>query len=165
MQPLTKDTCRGNWGTLLLPIEPDDTIDFSRLSIEIDMLIAAGVDGIYSNGTAGEFHTQTETEFDQISQLLADKCNVANMPFQIGVSHPIPAIMLDRVRRCQSLKPSAYQVILPDWVALSEQEAEHFFIRIAAAADTIPLVLYNPPHAKKYYRPKPLIVYYMLFHR
>ncbi len=149
MEPLTKDTCRGNWGTLLLPINPDDSIDFSRLSVEIDVLIAAGVDGIYSNGTAGEFHTQTEAEFDQISQLLAEKCNAAGMPFQVGVSHSIPAIVLDRIRRTQALKPSAYQVILPDWVAVTNQEARIFFNRISEAADPVPLVFYNPPHAKR----------------
>ncbi|MGN7787852.1 dihydrodipicolinate synthase family protein [Niabella sp. 22666] len=149
MEPLTKDTCRGNWGTLLLPINPDDTIDFSRLSHEIDVLIAARVDGIYSNGTAGEFHTQTEPEFDQISQLLAEKCNAARMPFQIGVSHSVPVIVPDRIRRTQALNPSAYQVILPDWVAVTNQEARIFFNRISEAAHPVPLVLYNPPHAKR----------------
>lgn len=153
MEPLTKDTCRGNWGTLLLPINPDDTIDFSRLSHEIDVLIAARVDGIYSNGTAGEFHTQTEAEFDQINQLLAEKCNAAGMPFQIGISHSVPAMMLDRIRRTRSLRPSAYQVILPDWVAVTNQEARIFFNRISEAAHPVPLVLYNPPHAKKVLSP------------
>jgi 4-hydroxy-tetrahydrodipicolinate synthase len=45
------------------------------------------VSGIYSNGTAGEFYNQTEDEFDQISFLLAEKCNKVQMPFQIGCSH------------------------------------------------------------------------------
>mgnify|MGYP003575380154 CR=1 FL=1 len=153
MEPLTKHTCRGNWGTLLLPINPDDTIDFSRLSREIDVLIAARIDGIYSNGTAGEFHTQTEAEFDQINQLLAEKCNDAGMPFQIGVSHSVPAIMLDRIRRTQALTPSAYQVILPDWVALTNQEAQLFLNRTSEAANPVPLVLYNPPHAKRVLSP------------
>ncbi|MCH5599835.1 dihydrodipicolinate synthase family protein [Niabella ginsengisoli] len=149
MTPLNNNTCRGNWGTLLLPINADESIDFSRLSTQIDLLIAAGVDGIYSNGTAGEFHTQTEIEFDQINQILAEKCNAANMPFQIGVSHLVPAITLDRITRTKFLEPSAYQVILPDWVALTDVEAEQFFIKLAEVADTVPLVLYNPPHAKR----------------
>ncbi|MCH5686909.1 dihydrodipicolinate synthase family protein [Niabella sp. W65] len=153
MQPLHKDTCKGNWGTLLLPIEPDNSIDFSRLSVEIDALIAAAVDGIYSNGTAGEFHTQTETELDQVSQLLAEKCNAANMPFQIGISHSVPVVMLDRIRRTRMLKPSAYQVILPDWVALTDEEARDFLGGISKEAHPVPLVLYNPPHAKRVLSP------------
>lgn len=153
MKPLTHQTCRGNWGTLLLPINADDSIDYGRLEMEIDALIAAEVDGIYSNGTAGEFHTQTEAEFDQISQLLAEKCNAADMPFQIGASHSVPAIMLSRIERTRSLSPSAYQVILPDWVTLTEKETNVFFHKVAAIADPVPMVLYNPHHAKKVLTP------------
>ena len=36
---LTADTLKGNWATLLLPIQPDDSIDFFRLSEEIDTVI------------------------------------------------------------------------------------------------------------------------------
>ena len=61
---LTRQNLKGKWGTLLLPVNADDSIDYSRLADELDYLIAAGLDGIYSNGTAGEFHNQTEQEFD-----------------------------------------------------------------------------------------------------
>jgi len=151
---LTAASCRGNWGTLLLPINEDDSIDFTRLSDEIDLLISARVDGIYSNGTAGEFHTQTEDEFDQVSQLLAMKCHAAGMHFQIGASHPVPIIMMERIRRTKHLNPAAFQVILPDWVRVTEQEALDFLTRIAVEASPTPIVLYNPPHAKNVLQPE-----------
>ena len=53
MRPLTHDTLRGNWATLLLATDRRGEIDFSRQSDEIDVLIASKPDGIYSNGTAG----------------------------------------------------------------------------------------------------------------
>jgi len=55
---LTHKNLQGNWGTLLLPINDDESIDFARLSDEIDYLIDAKIDGIYSNGTAGELHVR-----------------------------------------------------------------------------------------------------------
>ncbi|WP_276500255.1 dihydrodipicolinate synthase family protein [Terrimonas pollutisoli] len=64
--PLTAKELKGNWGTLLLPVNNDDSIDYVRLADEIDYFIDAKLDGIYSNGTAGEFHNQTEDEFDKI---------------------------------------------------------------------------------------------------
>ncbi|MEH6533246.1 MAG: dihydrodipicolinate synthase family protein, partial [Photobacterium frigidiphilum] len=76
---------QGNWATLLLPIE-NEAINYTLLADQIDYFIAAGVDGIYSNGTAGEFYTQTEKEFERINELLATKCRVVGMPFQIGAS-------------------------------------------------------------------------------
>lgn len=154
MQKLTATTLKGNWATLLLPINADDTIDYKRLSGEIDYLIAAGVDGIYSNGTAGEFHNQIEDEFDKINQLLSEKCLAASMRFQVGASHPSPILSLERVKRAVSLKPDALQVILPDWVAATDIEQIEFLQRVAEEAKGIPLVLYNPPHAKSVLQPK-----------
>ncbi|WP_283193451.1 dihydrodipicolinate synthase family protein [Rhizobium sp. AN80A] len=146
----------GNWATLVLPIAEDDSIDFAALEKEIDALIAAGVDGIYSNGTAGEFHNQTEDEYDQVQEILASRCQAAGMPFVIGACQPAPVIMLSRLRRAVLLKPLAIQVILPDWWPVTDLEAIDFLKRASEAADGIPLILYNPPHAKRVLGPREL---------
>jgi 4-hydroxy-tetrahydrodipicolinate synthase len=153
IQMLTAKTLRGNWATLLLPIKADDSIDWAILSDTIDYLLSVRPDGIYSNGTAGEFHNQTEAEFDRVQALLADKCRKAGIPFQIGASHPSPIISLERLKRTVWLQPDAFQVILPDWVAATAQEQVIFLQTIAAAAGSIPLVLYNPPHGKTVLQP------------
>ncbi len=145
---LTAKNLKGNWGTLLLPVNADDSIDYIRLSDEIDYMVGAKLDGIYSNGTAGEFHNQTEEEFDNIQILLAEKCHKANTHFQIGASHPSPVISLERIKRTIDLKPGAFQVILPDWVVANKEEQVFFLQKIAEVAGEIPVVLYNPPHAK-----------------
>ncbi len=147
---------RGNWATLLLPINEDDSIDFSRLTDEIDELIAAGVDGIYSNGTAGEFHNQTEAEFDDIQQLLADRCSAAATPFVVGACQADPRISLERVRRAAKLKPEAIQVILPDWWPVTGAEATDFLRMAAEAAGSVPMILYQPPHSKRVFAPTEL---------
>lgn len=154
MKPLTSTQIRGNWATLLTPWNLDDSLDLDRLASEIDTLIRMEVDGIYSNGTAGEFHAQTEAEFDLISECLAVKCNAAGMPFQIGVSHMSAQLSRERLRRVVSLAPGAVQVILPDWFPVTEDEAVTFLEGMAEVADGIGLVLYNPPHAKRVLNPQ-----------
>lgn len=149
MQPLSGEEIYGNWGTLLLPVNADESIDYARLNAEIEKLISYNVNGIYSNGTAGEFYNITEEEFERTSIILAEKCNSANMPFQIGVSHMSPIISLNRLKIIRPLKPSAVQVILPDWFKVTNEEALSFLKRMAETAGEIGLVLYNPPHAKK----------------
>ena len=151
-----KQLISGNWASLLLPIEADDSIEFDKLGDEIDILIDAKVDGIYSNGTAGEFHNQTEEEFDRIQLMLAERCRRAGMPFVIGACQPDPTIMLNRVRRAASLKPAAIQVILPDWWPLTNGEAIDYLNRASGIANGIPLILYNPPHSKRVLTPKEL---------
>lgn len=139
----------GNWATLLLPLNADDSIDFALLGAEIDHFITARVNGIYSNGSAGEFHTQTEEEFDRVSALLAEKCRAAGIPFQIGACQMSAQLSRERIRRTKALRPTAFQVILPDWFVPSWPEILAFLDTMAAEANPVPLVLYNPPHAKR----------------
>ena len=149
MNPLKPEQIRGTWGTLLLPIDENDAIDFSILADEIDYLVASGVDGIYSNGSAGELHNQDEQEFDRISAILAEKCEASGVAFQLGASHMDPRISLSRARRAASYAPGAMQLILPDWVPCSEAEAGDFLERVAEQVAPIGIVLYLPGHAKR----------------
>ena len=146
---LTAKTLRGNWGTLFCPSMQMKAICYEKLNDEIDYLIDARIDGIYSNGTAGEFHNQLEIEFDKVQELLSAKCLASKNAFSNWCSPSISnAIALNRVERSLRLQPSAFQVILPDWVVAGHDEQIVFLQKIAQSAAPIPLVLYNPPHAK-----------------
>ena len=139
---------RGIWGTILLPVDAQDRIDWGALAEELDVLVASGLDGIYANGTAGEFHNQTDAEYERLAQLVADKAHAARMPFQIGVSHTNPRIARDRLRALRPLHPGGAQFILPDWWAPSAPEVTTFMAGLQEAAQDLPLILYNPPQAK-----------------
>lgn len=154
MKALTAAEICGNWATLLCAWADDDALDIGRVVAEIDTLVSFGVDGIYSNGTAGEFHLQTEEDFDSISRHLAAACEKADVPFQIGVSHTNPHVSLDRLRRVRDLRPSAVQIIIPDWFPVTDDEAYAFLARAAEVAEGVGLVLYNPPHAKRVLTPE-----------
>jgi 4-hydroxy-tetrahydrodipicolinate synthase len=148
MPILSRENLKGIWGTVLLPINSDDSIDYECIQDEINLLCRSGIDGLYSNGTAGEFYNQTENEFDLINQLMAEICHKWGMPFQIGASHMSPQISLERIKRAKPLQPHAFQIILPDWVVTNSEEQITFLKKIADAAAPIPLVLYHPGHAK-----------------
>lgn len=154
MKPLCAEEIRGTWATVLLPLNADESIDYTWLAAQLDFIIAAGVNGLYTNGTASEFYSQTEDEFDRLHALMAEKCEHAGMPFQIGVSHPNAQTSLARLRRAVAFKPGAWQVILPDWLPVVDAEAVAFLERMAEAAAPAGLVLYNPPHAKRALAPR-----------
>lgn len=154
MKPLKHDEIFGNWVTLLLTTDNKGIIDYYRLSDEIDFLIDCKPNGIYANGTAGEFYTLSETEFDEISLLLAEKCTKSKTAFQIGVSHTSPQTSIERLKRIKALNPPAVQLILPDWFPPVIEEVICFLERVAGIADGISLILYNPPHAKKQLEPE-----------
>ncbi|HZX06955.1 dihydrodipicolinate synthase family protein [Kribbella sp.] len=144
MRPLTADSLRGVWATLLLPLNADDSISFDRLESQAQALGETSVAGVYAHGTAGEFQTLTEDEYDRVNEILV----AIGKPFQIGASHPSAQVQLSRVERAAKLAPGAIQVIAPDWLPLNPTEMLEFLRRVADAADGVPLVLYNPPHAK-----------------
>ena len=148
MKAFASDEIKGNWASLFLNIKDDDEIDYFSLESLIDYYIACGVDGIYSNGTACEFYSQTFDEYKKISSLLAEKCEKSGMPFQIGASHMDSRESLRRVEYAAKLKPCAIQVILPDWFPASRQTQIEFLKKIVDSAEGIGIVLYNPPHAK-----------------
>ena len=148
MTALDRKSLRGVWGTVLLPLDASGRIDVGRLRDELSVLTAAGLDGIYAHGTAGEFHELDEDEYDLVSGLLAEHANAAGVPFQLGAGHMSTRLSLDRVRRAARFGPDAIQVILPDWVPIPPAGAVAAVAGLAAAAGDVPLVLYNPPHAK-----------------
>lgn len=154
MKPLSHNLIYGNWATLLLATDSRGCLDFFRLSDEIDVLIDSKPNGIYSNGTACEFYSQTMDEFVRISELLSSRCEAAGVPYQIGVSHPCPHESLERLQAIKHLEPGAVQLILPDWFPVNDEAILSFMQRMTEEAGEIPLVLYNPPHAKKVLHPE-----------
>lgn len=154
MLPLSASEIFGNWSTVILPIDEDDSIAWGRLDPQITALIEAGVNGIYTNGTTAEFWSQTEAEFDRLSSLVAERCERAGLPFQIGACHVSPQLTLERIRRARELKPGAIQVTLPDWWKPNDDDALAALAKFAEVAAPVGLVLYNPPHAKRNLTPQ-----------
>lgn len=156
MRPFAARDIRGTYATLLLPIREDDAIDFDLLSQQLDLLTGSGVEGIYANGTAGEFFSLTEDEFRRIAQLIAETCEKAGLPYQIGAACAEPRGTLERIAMARDYAPSAIQVTLPDWWPPTLEESISFLRKAAEIAAPIPLVLYNPPHAKRVLAPHEL---------
>ncbi|SHE53917.1 Dihydrodipicolinate synthetase family protein [Mariniphaga anaerophila] len=113
MKTLKNKEIYGNWATLLLATNNDGSVDYKRLNDEIDILIASSPNGIYSNGTAGEFYSQSEQEFLKVNELLALKCEKAGVPFQVGVSHMSPQISLERLKLIRHLRPGQCKLFYP----------------------------------------------------
>lgn len=154
MLPLSASNIVGNWATVLLPINADDSIDWGGVETQLGALLEAGVNGIYTNGTTGEFWSQTDAEFDRLNCLVAERCEQAGVPFQIGACHVSPQFTLERAGRARRLNPGAIQVTLPDWWRPNDEEIIDAMERFAEAAAPVGLVLYNPPHAKRVLSPK-----------
>lgn len=139
---------RGVWATVLLDVADDGSVRLAAIGEQVDRLAAAGVDGIYCHGTAGEFHCLTEALYRKIAELVAEACRRRGCDFQIGACHPLAPAALERVRLAAALRPRAVQVILPDWTPIDREGVIRFLAECREAASGVGIVLYNPPHAK-----------------
>ncbi len=149
MRPLAAHEINGVWATPLIDVGPDGHFDVTAVARQIDILHKAGVDGVYTHGTAAEFHGQGDHEFRAFCETVAERAHALNLPFQIGATHPFARETLDRIAFARSLAPSAIQIILPDWAPVSDRTIDRFLDGCVDAADGVGLVLYNPPHAKR----------------
>ena len=153
MLPLEKSTLQGTWSTVLLPYCEDGTIDWENIQLQLHAFKKSGVSGIYFNGTAGEFFNQADAEYSRLLGVVSGFCEEHSIPYQAGASHAHPAGTLKRVVEAKDRQPGAIQVILPEWILLNWEEIVEYFRVIAKAAHPVPLVVYNPPNAKRVLTP------------
>lgn len=146
----------GVWATVLLRLDAAGAIDLAAIARQVSAYAAAGCDGIYSGGTAAEFHTMSEDQFRAVSRATAEAAAAAGLPFQIGAAHPLAQGSLARIAFAATLLPTAIQVTLPDWTPLDFGSMRRFLAGAAEVAGPVPLVLYNPPHAKTVLAPDAL---------
>ncbi len=154
MTPLTPETLKGTWSTVLLPLNERNEIIWEHVDEQLNVFAEAGVDGIYFNGTAGEFFSQSEEEFLRLAKTVASFSEARSIPFQIGASHAHASGSLQRIEQTRDLNPGAFQVILPEWIPHSWEEIAAFLNRLVAVANPVPLVIYNPPNARKVLNPE-----------
>ncbi len=148
---------RGVWATVLCRVDSIGEVDLSAIDEQVAAYAAAKCDGVYAGGTAAEFHTQSDADFQAMSERLALSARAHKLPYQISAAHPLAPGSLTRIAIAAKLDPDAIQVTLPDWTAIDLPTAHRFLERALEVATGIPLVLYNPPHAKTVLSPDDLL--------
>ena len=147
----------GVWATALLRLSFAGDIDLDALDEQVHAYAVAGCDGVYIGGTASEFHSLTEAEFQATATRFSSAARAASMRFQIGAAYPLAQGTLARLAFVADLKPDAIQVTLPDWTPIDLETTKRFLLRCADLASGIPLILYNPPHARTVLSPQALL--------
>ena len=77
---LTRDNFIGPWAGLPVAWTDNDEFDESTYRRDVARCCEAGVPGIYTGGTSGEFYAQEWDEFKQIVRATVEECRrgVAN---------------------------------------------------------------------------------------
>ena len=151
MNRLTADRLEGIWAGVTMAWDERYRFDADTYVHNTQRMIDAGVHGIYTTGSTGEFYALEFDEFCEMVDIQVGLCGAAEIPLQIGCCSDVTSKTV-KLLEYVAAKPevSAAQVNVPYWMELTDRELLQFFQDIYNACPDIPLVHYNVPRAKRF---------------
>lgn len=151
MNRLTADQVRGIWAGVTLSWDENYVLDEKTYAENIERAIAAGVAGVYTTGSTGEFYVLDYDEYCTMVDIVAGVCGKAGMPLQIGCCSDATHKTIKLLEYAAAKKEvGAAQVNIPYWMELTDRELVQFFKDLYSACPDIPLIHYNIPRAKRF---------------
>jgi dihydrodipicolinate synthase/N-acetylneuraminate lyase len=109
---------------------------------------------LYIFGTAGEGYAVTDEQFERITRVYCDVMKNAGADTMVGViSLSLPTI-IGRIDRARKLGVRQFQISLPSWGALTDDETRQFFRETCARFPDCQFLHYNLMRAKRLITPE-----------
>jgi len=100
---LTRDNLHGVWAAIATPWDESGRFDKAEFRENIRRLAAAGVHGIYTTDSDGEFYAIELDEFKQIVKVFADEAGRLGVPTMVGVTWVNTQGIIDRIQYAASV--------------------------------------------------------------
>ncbi len=151
MAKLTAEAVRGIWAALPLSWDERYRLDEDVYRANAERICRAGVHGMYTTGSTGEFYALDIGEFRRMVDIVDEVCGRLGVPLQIGCSAAATRETLALVEYAAS-RPhvGGLQIALPFWMELDDREVLAFFRDVTRAAPRASLIHYNVPRAKRF---------------
>ena len=148
---LTRENLHGVWAAIATPFDEDDRFDADTLRENMRRLHAAGVHGIYTTDSDGEFYAIELDEFRRIVDVFADEALRLGVPTQVGVTWCNTRGMTDRASYAASRGILGAHVGHPFFMPMTPESYHAFWQDIhRAVPDSFALVHYNTPRVHNY---------------
>jgi dihydrodipicolinate synthase/N-acetylneuraminate lyase len=146
---LDRATLRGPWAGLPVAWSDEDRFDEMLYRQAVAHCCAAGVPGVYTGGTTGEFYAMEFDEFKEVARATVEECHEHGVPAMIGCTSTYTRGAARRAEFAASLGADAIQVALPFWMEVPASEIARFFNEVSAACNGLPLSIYETRRAKR----------------
>ena len=146
---LAKEQFVGPWAGLPIAWTEADTFDEKTYREDVARCCEAGVPGVYTGGTTGEFYALELDEFRAVTDATIAECHDAGTPAMIGCTSTFTSGVVRRARHAQERGADAIQVALPFWLEVPDDEVVPFFASVSAAVPGMPITIYETLRAKK----------------
>ena len=148
---LTRGNLRGVWAAIATPFDEHDRFDEAVFRENIRRLYAAGVHGIYTTDSDGEFYAIELDEFRRIVTVFAEETQLLGIPTQVGVTWSNTQGMVDRLRICAERGVLGAHAGHPFFMPMSPESYRAFWNDIQQAVpERFGLIHYNTPRVHNY---------------
>ena len=146
---ISKDVLQGPWAGLPVAWKEDLSFDEEAYRSDVVRTCAAGVPGVYTAGTTGEFYAMEFDEWKTITRITVEECRRAGTPVMIGVTSTYTLGAARRAEFAAELGADAIQVALPYWMDMDDRMIVPFFQEVTDACPGIALSIYETQRTKK----------------
>ena len=146
---LSRQELMGPWAGLPVAWDEQFMFDEDCYRADVEHTCKAGVPGIYTAGTTGEFYAMEFEEWQAVTRVTVEECKKHGTPVMIGVTS---TYMLGAQRRAEyaaEVDADAIQLALPYWMELDGREVVTFFRAVCDACPGLALSVYETLRAKK----------------
>ena len=146
---LTKENLRGVWAAILTPWDESDRFDEGAFRENVVRLAEAGVHGLYTTGTTGEFYALDEDEYRRVVKAFAEAAEGTGVSTQAGCTWIDTRGCIRRAQIAADHGIHGVQVALPFWMALTDDEVVRFFDDLTTACPGMPIIHYQTARSKR----------------
>ena len=127
----------------ITPVDAHGRVDEQKLRGYVDWLIERGVDGLYPNGSTGEFVRFTAEERRQIVRIVVDQ-TAGRVPVLAGAAEANVKATIEACDAYGELGVRAVAIVAPFYYRLSSEGVYAYFREIAENVE-VDVTLYNIP--------------------
>ncbi len=140
---MSKSTIRGLLVPNITPTDDKGRLDDERLRMYVDWIIARGIDGLYPNGSTGEFLRFTPAERRRVIEIVVDQAR-GRVPVLAGAAEANVQETIETCNAYGELGARAVAIVAPFYYRLSPDGVYEYFRKIADEV-RIDVTLYNIP--------------------
>lgn len=134
--------CPTPWGA-------DTQLDEAMFRREVAAVLDAGFTDLYVFGTGGEGYAVDSRRFRDVVEVFHDATRRDGVRPMVGVIGLSTAIVLERIAVAHAVGFRTFQISLPSWGALSDDEVLRFFRDVCGAYPDAAFLNYNLPRTKR----------------
>ena len=146
---LTRETFVGPWAGLPTAWDEVGGLDEKAFRAAVAKCCEAGMPGVYTGGTTGEFYAMELEEFKAVARAAVEECHARGKPAMVGCTATSTRGAAIRAGFAAELGADAVQVALPFWMEVPDAEVVPFFKAVSEASGGLPLSIYETLRAKK----------------